>query len=153
MRQLLLSIQILFIMVFSVALISSFFVVDSIRERSTDAVTDKVVHFVSSKIEIAEELINSKAASNYLADYQMEAIRDEINDFRENPSDYVEAMTLDESKTQIVPPDLLSKNPLKNKLVEKIFSWKSSIKTYFEKTFDGLILDIRIFLISTSTLN
>jgi len=144
----LLPIQLAFIVLFVIAFISSFFVVEPLKEQSRVSVTEKVVSSVSSKVAIAEELLNSKAASKYLADYQIEAIRDEINQFKNDPYDYVEAMTLDDSKSHITLPEASNSNPLKNMLVKKIFSWKTSIKAYFENTFDGLIFDIRAFLVS-----
>ncbi len=148
MNKILMPIQITFIVIFTIAFILSFFVVDSLKVQSKTAVTEKVISFVSSKISIAEELLNSKATSKYLADYQIEAIFDEINQFKNNPKDYIEAITLDGSKTNILPPKVSDSNPLKNMLMKKIFSWKTSIKGYFKNIFDGLIFDIRAFLIS-----
>jgi len=148
MNKILFPIQLFFIGLFTIAFISSFFLVEPIKERSKNAVTDKVVHSISSKVSIAEELLNSKAASKYLADYQIEAIREEIDQFKSAPYDYIEAMTLDASKTHIAPPEASDPNPLKKMFLEKIFSWKTSIKAYFKNTFDGLVFDILAFLVS-----
>lgn len=148
MKKILITIQLLFIAVFSVAFIASFFVVDSIKANSRALITDIVVAKVSSKIALSEELLNSKAASIYLADYQRETIVEEINSFKLSPYDYVESLTLNESESIESPSPLKSKNPLKNALFKKIFGWKKELKNYFNKAFSGLIIDIRIFIAS-----
>ncbi len=148
MRNLLLSTQVIFFFVFVIAFIASFFVVDDLQEKSKVAVTEKVVVSTSSNVAFVEELLNSKAATTYLADYQLETIHEEIDTFKGDPYRYVESLTLDEAQTTIIPPDLKSNNPLKNALMEKVFSWKSGIKDHFNKTFEGLVTDIRIFIVS-----
>ncbi len=148
MKKLLVGFQLLFATIFLGAFVVSFFVLDGIKESSKIIITEKVVDKVSSNVAVAEEILHSNAAANMLADYQRSAIFDEINDFKKNPVEYVEALTLDEEKTQVIPPGLSSNNPLKNALIEKIFGWKLSLKRYFQETFSGLVVEIRIFLAS-----
>jgi len=146
MRKALLSIQTIFIAVFFIAFIVSFFVVENIEEKSRVLVTEKVVQGTSSKIDFAEELLNSKAANMYLKDYQIDVIRKEIGTFRTDPYSYVESVTIGSGSAGVIPPEFQTNNPLKAALFEKIFSWKQGLKSYFDKTFSRLITDIRIFL-------
>lgn len=135
-------------MVFLVAFISTFLMVESIQETSKKQITEKIVIKTSPNVDIAEEAINSQAGSKYLAKYQREVIQAEINNFKQNPTGYIEEITLDESQSNVIPPVLQSGNPLKNAFLEKIFGWKNDLKTHFNQTFSQLIIDIRIFLIS-----
>ena len=146
MRKVLLFTQAIFIVVFSIAFVVSFFVVDKIEKESRLLVTEKVVRGTSSKIELAEEALNSKIAEMYLKDYQIEVIRKEIDTFKTNPYNYVESLTIGAENVAVVPAEFETNNPLKAALFEKIFSWKQGLKAYFNKTFSGLIIDIRIFL-------
>ncbi len=148
MKKLLITVQLIFALIFGAMLMGSFFVVEDIQDKSRDQITEKVVQSISSKLTFAEEVLNSKAASNYLKDYQIETIREEINSYKSDPSSYVESVVQDESKSEVIPPLLASKNPLKNLLLEKIFSWKKNLKNYFNKTFDHLVFDIRLFITS-----
>lgn len=148
MKKLLLTTQILFSVIFLAGFVASFFVVESILENSKSVITDKVVASVSGKVAFAEEALNSKIASKVLAEYQIETIREEIGEFTSDPYQYVEAVVMDSRKTEVIPPELISKNLLKNKLITKVYSWKVSLKGYFEKTFNSLVWDIRIFLMS-----
>ncbi len=148
MRKILLSFQVIFIAVFTIALITSFIVIDRIEEQSRLLITDKVVEGTSSKIDFAEELLNSKAADKYLKDYQIEAIRNEMEAFRADPYAYVEFIIIDKEKASVIPQELETNNPLKMALYKKIYSWKQGLKSYFNKTFFRLILDIRIFLLT-----
>lgn len=140
--------QITFAFVFVVAFIASFLVVDELKARSKVAVTEKVVVSTSSQIARAEELLNSKAATKYLAGHQLEVIREEIEGYKGDPYGYVESLTLNEARTTIIPPDLKSSNPLKNAFLNKVFSWKLGIRDHFTKTFEGLERDVRIFIMS-----
>jgi hypothetical protein len=146
MRKALLSTQAIFIVVFFIAFVLSFFVVEKIEEESRFLVTEKVVKGTSSKIDLAEELLNSKAAEMYLKGYQIDVIRKEIDKFKTNPYNYVESLTIGAENAVSLPPEFETNNPLKAALFEKVFSWKQGLKNYFNKTFSGLIADIRIFL-------
>ncbi|WP_308365352.1 MULTISPECIES: hypothetical protein [unclassified Microbulbifer] len=146
MRKVLLSTQAIFMVVFFIAFVVSFFVVDKIEEESRLLVTEKLVKGTSSKVDLAEEVLNSRAANMYLKDYQIDVIREEIDTFKTNPYKYVESLTIDAENVVIIPPEFETNNPLEAALFEKIFSWKQGLKSYFNKTFSGLITDIRIFL-------
>ncbi len=146
MKKVLLSTQVIFILVFFIAFVVSFFVVDKIEEKSRLLVTEKVVKHTSSKIGLAEEVLNSKAADMYLKDYQIDVIRKEIELFKSNPYKYVESLTIDTKNAITIPLEFETDNPLKAALFKKVFSWKQNLKAYFNKTFSGLITDIRIFL-------
>ncbi len=146
MRKALLSIQTVFILVFFIAFITSFFVVSQIEERSRALVTEKVTQGTMSKIGFAEEVMNSKAAKMYLEEYQIEVIRSEIDAFKNNPYGYIESVTMNNESADDLPPEFRSANPLKSALFEKLFQWKQGLKSYFNKTFNGLITDIRLFL-------
>jgi len=148
LRAVLLWVQILFISLFLAALVASFFTVDLIKEKSRDAVTEKVVHSLTAKVAFAEEVLNSKAAPTFLAPYQIDTLRDEIARYKNDPFAYVEAMTKDETTSRVTPPQTAGSSPLQKSLMEKVVSWKMSIKHYFDKTFEGLVIDLRIFLLS-----
>ena len=146
MRKVLLSTQAIFMAIFLITFVASFFVVDKIEKESRSFVTEKVVKGTSSKIDLAEEVLNSKAARKYLKDYQINVIHKEIDTFKTNPHSYVESLTMAKGNAQVLPPALKTNNPFKAALFKKIFSWKQGLKSYFNKTFSGLIIDIRIFL-------
>lgn len=147
MKKLLIFVQILFACIFLVAFVSSFFVVDIVKEKARHAITEKVVASTTSKVALAEELLNTKAANRYLQDYQIDVIKDELATFKADPNAYVQAMTMSNTDIPIIPPSLTSKNPLKNAFFEKIFFWKKDLKSYFNKSFSALINDIRTFLV------
>ncbi len=148
MKKVLIGFQSAFLLLFLGTLVSSFFIVDKIAENSKAIVTEKVVSGTKSKIALVEEAINSRIAEKILKPYQLEAIKAEISAYQEDPYQYISSLTLDSTQTQISSIEIDSKNSLTNKLLEKISSWKQSLKTYFELTFSGLIRDIRIFLLS-----
>ncbi|MGH1429390.1 MAG: hypothetical protein ACRBEE_15750 [Arenicella sp.] len=148
MRKSLLIIQIVFLLGFITTFIASFYAVDNIKEKSKSIISEKIVSSATSKIAFTEELLHSKAAEKYLKNYQIETIREEMESFKTNPKGYVESLTLSETKTVIAPPELNSRNPLKNALLTKIYSWKSDIRKHFNRTFSALITDIRIFIVS-----
>ena len=146
MKNVLIGCQLLFSFLFAIALISNFFTVDDIANKSRKVITNKVVKEIDSKVNLAEEVLATKAAKTYLETYQIEAISEEIVEFRRNPHRYVEAVTLSSSETSLIPVEMRSDNPLKNRLMGRIFLWKTSIKEHFENTFGGLVKDIHIFL-------
>lgn len=147
MKKALLGIQILFIFVFSGLFVATFTHVETIINESKDAVSQKVTASASSKVDLAEEILQSNAAEKILKPYQIEAAKDEIRIFRENPSEYVASIVKGDHE---IPKGKIDygANPLKKALTDKIFSWKTSLKVHFENTLSNLIRDIRIFLIS-----
>lgn len=146
MRKALLTIQSISILVFLIAFITSFFVVNQIEEKSRVLVTEKVTQGTMSKVGFAEEVLNSKAANMYLEDYQIDVIRSEIDAFKNDPYGYVESVTMNREGENVLTLEFRSANPLKTALFEKLFHWKQGLKSYFNKTFSGLIVEIRIFL-------
>lgn len=80
-----------------------------------------------SKIDFAEEALNSKAANMYLKDYQIDVIRSEIDSFKNNPYGYVESVTMNKESENVLPPEFRTANPLKAALFEKLFQWKQYI--------------------------
>lgn len=146
MRKVLLSLQTISILIFLGAFIVSFFVVEKIENKSRVLVTEKVTQSTQSKLDFAEEALNSKAAKRYLEEYQIEVIRSEIDLFKTNPYGYVEAVTMNDTNISTTPKEFHTDNPLKKALFQKLFQWKKGIKSHFTSTFNNLITDIRIFL-------
>jgi len=140
------TIQLVFAVLFSVALTMSFTESERIKENSRVQVTEKVTRIVESKIDLAEEAVNSKKAQSLLADHQIEVIRAEVSSFRENPENYVNQMTQDES--EVTDRSYSSRNPLTKALLEKVFGWKKDVKKHIEKAYSNLLIDIRIFCLT-----
>lgn len=147
LRKLLMSLQGVGVVVFVIAMVASYFTQDRIAEDSRQAISDKVVATTRLKVDFAEELVLSRGAEKYLQDYQRDVILEEIARFRTDPDSYVQALVL-EGDTDTPVPIATSENPLKQQLLTKIMSWKRSLKAHFEATFDGLLRDIRIFLLT-----
>jgi len=140
------TVQIAFAILFSIAFVLSFTEAEKIKEDSRVQVTKKVIVMVESKIDLAEEVVNSKKAQSLLADHQIEVIRAEISSFRESPENYVTQMTQDES--EVKDSSYSSGNPLSKALLEKVFGWKKGIKKHIEKAYSNLLTDIRIFCLT-----
>jgi len=137
------TIQLVFAILFSVALTMSFTESEKIKEDSRVLVTEKVILMIESRIDLAEEVVNSKKAQSMLADHQIEVIRAEVSSFRENPEKYVIQMTQDES--EVTNSNHSSNNPLVKALLEKVFGWKKGVKKHIERAYSNLLTDIRIF--------
>jgi len=148
LKKFLLSTQLFFAGAFLASFIASFFIVNKIMADSRVIITQKIAKSISSQINIIEELLNTKSSKNILEENQMEAIRVEIAAFRKNPEEYVSTMTMQKSGPVVLPNELTSQNPIKNALIKKTLSWKQSIKAHFDRSFDGLLFDIRLFLLS-----
>lgn len=146
-RKILIPVQLFFGAIFLAGFIATFYTLDSIAEKSRALVSEKVIAKTSAKLDVAEELLNSNAAKNLIAEYQMAVIREEIQLFRSDPVTYVNAIAMDDEWV-IIPPTLTSKNPLKNALYEKVFAWKKVLKDQISRSLMGLVRDIRIFLIT-----
>lgn len=144
----LLVLQLIFALIFGVSFIASFFLVDNIAASSKQAVTQKVISMTQQKALFAEEILRSKAAEKYLQTHQREALQQELTRFKQDPDTYVSAIV--EGSSHIAKPLPASKNPLTHNLLEKIFTWKSSLKSYFTATFTDLVFDLRIFLFSNA---
>jgi len=108
--------------------------------------TDAITAISSMDVSLAEEVLNSKAAKNYLEEYQIEVIEKEISEFKRDPHLYVGSITQQDANVSALPSEFKTNNPLKAALFEKVFSWKQSLKSYLDGTFSKLITDIRIFL-------
>ena len=139
-------IQLMVAIAFTIAFALSFSEEESIKENSRVQVTEKVTNLVESRIDLAEELVNTKKAKALLEDHQLEVIHSEIALFRENPQQYVMQMTQDEVAVQ--KNEFKSKNPLTNALMDKVLGWKKGIKKHIEKAYSNLLLDIRIFCLT-----
>ena len=146
MYKIVITTQLSFALLFSFALVATFTEAENIKERSRVQITEKVVGMVGSKIDLAEEVMNSKKVETYLADYQIEVINSEIASFRANPQSYIEQMTQD--KTEVSSNEVETNNPLAKVLIEKVFGWKNNIKNHFDNTFSKLLTDLRIFCVT-----
>ena len=148
LKKALVSAQIIFAALFFVSVVATFFVKDKIQNDSREIITKKVSSGISSRIDLVEELINTKKAKVLLADHQIEVIKQEITKFRKDPDSYVSVMTLPNADANFFPDELKSQNPLKDALIKKVFSWKQNIKEHFNNSFERLVFDIRLFLVS-----
>lgn len=146
MKKVLLSLQVFFGLFFLLSFVVSFFIVGEIQERSRDLVTEKVIAGTLPKVGFAEELLNSKAAKNYLENYQLDVIKQEIAEFKKDPHFYVSSIIQRDADVSELPSEFKTNNPLKAALFDKVFSWKQNLKSYLDGTFSKLITDVRIFL-------
>jgi hypothetical protein len=111
-------------------------------------ITQKLVAGISSNIDSTEKILNTQKMKNLLSDSQIEIIQSEISVFRKNPTEYVSGMIMNPPITEVSPFDLTSEKPLNKVLLIMALSWKQNIKAHFDKTFAGLLFDIRLFLLS-----
>ena len=148
MKNALLSLQVVFMLAFLSSFITSYFVMDSMKEKSREVVTQKVSSGLLSTIVVAEEFLHSPKVKALLADHHIEVINREIGEFKEKPVEYISQMTNSETEVDPVPVDLRSESKLKNALLAKVFAWKLNIKDHFQATFEALVFDVRLFLLS-----
>lgn len=148
LKKTVLFVQLFFALIFLVTFVCTYFLKDRVLSDSRQIITEKVSSGIYGKIDFIEEVINAKKAKALLADYQIEVINREISDFRNDPNGYVREMTLKSADQIVLPSELKTDNKLKNALIQKVFGWKEKIRTHFNASFDGLVLDIRIFLLS-----
>lgn len=123
--------------VFLVALIGTFFVQDEIRAAARELVVERTTKYSAKAVRAAEELLQSPMTAKLLSEQQFEAIEGEIGDYKADPIRYVERLT---SESEVPPPSRLV-----NKLSQKFFSWKESLRNHYNRTLKKLVKDLRIF--------
>lgn len=146
MRIPLIVIQLILSAAFAVLFVWSFFTEEYIRNESKSYISLKVIKIIDPQVAIAEELLNGPGVAKVLNNHQIEAIKAEVAHYIKSPSQYV----LEVVDSKVTVPTLITEdmNLASKFLLNKIGSWKSRIASYFAKTFNRLIIDIRIFLAS-----
>ena len=124
----------------------------SIVDQSKQQVIIQVEDEATPKVVLAEEAMKSPGIQGLLSDEQTAVINEEIATYLENPKDYignlVAAPSTKQNKENIAHK---VKNPLARSLIEKVQVWKEQIRQHFKESFAALLLDLRIFTLSTAT--
>jgi hypothetical protein len=138
MRAALLSLSVLFALVFTGSFAATFFARDSITRRAEDFVIERTKTYADPLVEIAEQGIQVPGLNRALDPRIIETVRREIAEYREDPRAYIAKLVADKQ--------LPVADPGKNAaLKDKLLFWKSEIRMYLEKTLNRLLLDLRIF--------
>jgi hypothetical protein len=103
-------------------------------------VTEKTLDYSKPVVEIAEEAIDSPWVKRVLTDEQATAIRNEIADYRNDPSGYVSVLT----RQHVLAAPMENAGPL----VETAASIKKKVRLFYDNTLNALIADLRIFSLS-----
>ena len=107
---------------------------DSLARRF---VTEKTLHYSEPIVEIADQSLASPIVQKLLTDDQAAAIRNEIVEYRNDPSAYISDITREAVQIQ--------RNQKQNPLLEKVASIKDRVRTFYDNTLAALIEDLRIF--------
>jgi len=146
MKKILFGIQFICLIFFLLGFLVTFFMANEIREHSRSAITESLAKKVEKSMTLTEELVESPKVQEYLAQHQIEVIKEEIALYRNDTNSYVTNLTTETGVPSSVVVE--TKNPLKKRLFQKIFGWKKGIKEKFKKSFNGIVLDVQIFLFS-----
>ena len=123
----------------------------SIVDQSKQKVIIQVEEEATPKVILAEEAMKSPGIQGLLSDEHIAVINEEIATYLENPKDYignlVAAPSLEQNKETIADK---VKNPLARSLIEKVQVWKEQIRQHCKESFAALLLDLRIFTLSTA---
>jgi hypothetical protein len=140
MRKLTLILNAIVVVFFVLFLAYTFAAKSHIENLARDFVTEKTTAYANPTVAVAEESLESPLIRKLLSEEQINAIRTEIDNFKDNPSAYVSKLT-GQGSQDLIPPNA-------NPLVNKIASLKSRIRMYYDGTLNSLINDLRIFSVS-----
>lgn len=115
----------------------TFFARQHLESLARDFVTEKTLNYSQSIVEVADEALDSPLIKKFLSDDQESTIRDEIADYRDDPTAYIADLT----RQRVREAPQADENPL----MGKVASIKAKIRTYYDNTLDALISDLRIF--------
>lgn len=107
---------------------------DSVARRF---VTERTLNYSEPIVEIADQSLASPLVQKLLTDDQAAAIRNEIAEYRIDPSAYVSDVTGEKVRIQ--------RNQKQNPLLEKVASIKARVRTFYDNTLAALIKDLQIF--------
>lgn len=140
MRAVSVALNAIVVVFFSVFAGGTFLSRDYFDRLARDFVTDKTVTYSEPIVEIADEGLKSPAAKRFLNEDQRAAARIEIDDYRRSPMEYVSKVV---SKQALEQPQRQG-----NPLAEKVVNVKRKVQEYYDRTFRGLLNDLRIFSIT-----
>lgn len=134
MRKVLVALNLLVAVASAALFVYTFFAREHLLGRAEEYVIAKTVVQVTPAVELVEAGLNNRAAQFVPADTRA-AVQAEVDSFRRDPHKYVRAL---------VAKGAAVEKP-KHPLAERVLAWKEQARAYFEKTFAGLVLDLRIF--------
>jgi hypothetical protein len=104
---------------------------------SRDFITEKTLAYSRPVVEVANESLDSPLAKKLLSDDQKTAIRNEIDEYQNDPAGYVADVT----GKRVRDEPRGNGNPL----LEKVASIKTKIRNFYDNTINALLRDLRIF--------
>ena len=99
--------------------------------------TERTVLYSETLVEVAEQSLDSPLVKKLLTVDHARVIRDEIAEYRNDPSAYVSDLTRKAARVQ--------QQQKGNPLLEKVASVKQRIRAFYNDTLAALIGDLRIF--------
>ncbi|HVX59593.1 MAG TPA: hypothetical protein VHC19_03295 [Pirellulales bacterium] len=102
--------------------------------------TEKTVVYAGSLVDVAEQSLDSPLVQKLLTDDHARVIRDEIAEYRRDPSAYVSDLLQKTARIQ--------QQQQRNPLLERVASVKERIRAFYADTLAALIGDLQIFAIS-----
>lgn len=118
----------------------TFFAKSHIDHLAREFVTEKTIAYAEPSVKVAEESLDSPLVQKLLSQDQILAIRIEIAAFEDDSSSYVSRLT-GKIPQELIPPNA-------NPIVAKIASLKSGVRSFYNKTLQSLVVDLRIFSFS-----
>lgn len=125
---------------FSCFLAYTFYAQQHLETLARDFVTEKTLGYSKPVVEVANGALDSPIVKKFLADEQVNAIRQQIADYQSDPEAYIADLT----RQRLRDTPVANTNPL----IEKVTSIKNKIRTFYDNTLNALIADLRIFSIS-----
>ena len=140
MRKTTLALNSIVIVFFMCFLAYTFFARQHLSDLAREFVTEKTLHYSKPIVDLADASLNAPLVQKLLSDDQTASIRQEIADYRNDPSAYISDLT--RQKVRNLPPKKA------NPLLAKVASIKEKIRTFYDNTLTALINDLRIFSVS-----
>jgi hypothetical protein len=140
MRTALLVVSGLLAAVFAVAFLATFFAKGHITRLAEDYVIDKTREHADPLVEILEWGIRVPGLKVLARDAELvRTVEREVTEYRRDPRAYVANVVAADPGPRPARPDPGAP------LTDQVLFWKAEIRAHFEKTMDGLLLDLRIF--------
>lgn len=122
---------------FATSLTLTFFAKEYLTGLALDFVTARTQRFAEPAVVGAEQALRAPGIKHVFDDEAIQTARQQLADYRRDPRGYIAQLVAAERLA--IPPGQVA--PLK----EHVLGWKIWIRGHFERTFERLIWDVRIF--------
>jgi hypothetical protein len=141
MKRFLLSVNCVSALLFAGFFAYTFLGREHIRTLATDYIVEKLEPGANKSVQLAETILQTPAINSRLKEEHLQAALAEIDEFHSAPHQYIQSLADPRS------PAINSRaaSGIAADLATKINGWKQAIRHSFDRTYERIVIDLRIF--------